>query len=64
MWSASSPKARGSSGVTGGAAWAPRGWSRMRRCTVAIYAVTTTPMMRSNFRLRDAARPCEVATTT
>jgi hypothetical protein len=64
MWSASSPEAKGASGVTGGAAWATGGWPRMRRCVVAICAVRAAPMARSCSRARDTARSrsCEAAT--
>jgi hypothetical protein len=65
MWSALSPEARGASGVTGRAVWVTRGWPRMRRCAVAICAVSAAPMARSCSRVRDAARSrsYEAATT-
>jgi hypothetical protein len=52
--------------VTGGAAWAAEGWSRMRRCAVAICTVRAAPMTRSCSRARDASRSraCEAATTS
>jgi hypothetical protein len=59
MWSASSTEARGASGATGG-------WSRTRRCVVAIWAVMAAPMARSSSKARDAARwrSWEAATTS
>jgi hypothetical protein len=58
MLSASSPKAWGASGAT-------RGWPRMRRCAVVIWAVRVAHMAHSCSRVRGVARSrsCEAATT-
>jgi hypothetical protein len=63
MWSASSPEAWVASGVGGGVPESTRGGLRMRRCTVAIWAVSVAARARSWSRARDAARSrsCEAA---